>query len=102
MGEMKTKADGATGLQTQIDSLTKEKARLEKAIADGAADAETVKALKQAKADLQNVTTQYTELKTKYETEKANHEKELFGERINNALQTAGAGLNSKLDSRKV
>lgn len=59
---MKTKADGATGLQSQIDSLTKERARLEKAIADGAADAETVKALKQAKADLQNVTTQFTEL----------------------------------------
>lgn len=47
--------------QSQIDSLTKEKARLEKAIADGAADAETVKALKQAKADLQNVTTQFTD-----------------------------------------
>ena len=70
MGEMKTKADGATGLQSQIDSLTKERVRLEKAIADGAADAETVKALKQAKADLQNVTTQFTELTTKYEPEK--------------------------------
>lgn len=96
MGEMKTKADGATGLQSQIDSLTKERARLEKAIADGAADAETVKALKQAKADLQNVTTQFTELTTKYEEEKANHEKELFGVRIDNALQTAAPGLNSK------
>lgn len=96
MGEMKTKADGATGLQSQIDSLTKERARLEKAIADGAADAETVKALKQAKADLQNVTTQFTELTTKYEAEKANHEKELFGVRIDNALQTAAAGLKFK------
>ena len=96
MGEMKTKADGATGLQSQIDSLTKEKARLEKAIADGAADAETVKALKQAKADLQNVTTQFTELTTKYEAEKANHEKELFGVKIDNALQTAAAGLKFK------
>ena len=41
-------------MQTQIDSLTKEKARLEKAIADGATDAETAKALKQAKADFEN------------------------------------------------
>lgn len=96
MGEMKTKADSANGLQSQIDSLTKEKARLEKAVADGAADAETVKALKQAKADLQNVTTQFTELTTKYETEKANHEKELFGVRIDNALQTAAARLKFK------
>lgn len=96
IGEMKTKADGATGLQSQIDSLTKEKARLEKAIADGAADAETVKALKQAKADLQNVTTQFTELKTKCEAEKADHEKELFGVKIDNALQTAAAGLKFK------
>ena len=32
-------------ITNQIDSLTKEKARLEKAIADGATDAETAKAL---------------------------------------------------------
>lgn len=96
MGEMKTKADGATGLQSQIDSLTKEKARLEKAIADGAADAETVKALKQAKADLANVTTQYTELNTKFEQMKTEHEKEMFGVKIDNELQTAAAGLTFK------
>ena len=52
VAEFKTKAESASALQTQIDSLTKEKARLEKAIADGATDAETAKALKQAKADL--------------------------------------------------
>lgn len=96
IGEMKTKADGATGMQSQIDSLAKEKARLEKAIADGAADVETVKALKQAKADLRNVTTQFAELTTKYEAEKANHEKELFGVRIDNALQAAASGLKFK------
>lgn len=96
MGEMKTKADSANGMQSQIDSLTEEKARLEKAIADGAADAETVKALEQARADLQNVTTQFTELTTRYEMEKENHEKELFGVRIDNALQTAAAGLKFK------
>lgn len=96
MGEMKTKADSANGLQSQIDSLTEEKARLERAIANGAADEETVEALKQAKADLQNVTTQFTELATKYDTEKANHEKELFGVRIDNALQTAAVGLKFK------
>lgn len=96
LGEFKTKADSASGLQSQIDTLTKEKTRLEKAIAEGAADAETVKALKQAKADLQSVTKQYTELTTKYETEKANHEKELLGVRVDNALQNASVGLKFK------
>ena len=96
LGEFKTKADGTSGLQSQIDTLTKEKTRLEKAIAEGAADAETAKALKQAKADLQSVTKQYTELTTRYETEKANHEKELLGVRIDNALQNASLGLKFK------
>lgn len=54
MSAMKADAEAATGYKSQIDALTKEKARLEKAIADGAADAETAKALKQAKADLAN------------------------------------------------
>lgn len=96
MAEMKTKADGANELQSQIDTLTKEKARLEKAIADGAADAETVKALKQAQADLKNITAQYADLNTKFEQAKTEHEKELFGVKINNALETAAAGLKFK------
>lgn len=96
IGEFKTKAESANGLQSQIDTLTKEKARLEKAIAYGSADAETVKALKQAKADLANVTTQYTELNTKFEQMKTEHEKEMFGVKIDNELQTAAAGLTFK------
>lgn len=96
IGEFKTKAESANGLQSQIDTLTKEKAHLEKAIADGSADAETVKALKQAKADLANVTTQYTELNTKFEQMKTEHEKEMFGVKIDNELQTAAAGLTFK------
>lgn len=96
IGEFKTKAESANGLQSQIDTLTKEKARLEKVIAYGSADAETVKALKQAKADLANVTTQYTELNTKFEQMKTEHEKEMFGVKIDNELQTAAAGLTFK------
>lgn len=96
IGEFKTKAESANELQSQIDTLTKEKARLEKAIADGSADAETAKALKQAKADLANVTTQYTELSTKFEQMKTEHEKEMFGVKIDNELQTAAAGLTFK------
>ncbi len=96
IGEFKTKAESANGLQSQIDTLTKEKARLEKVIAYGSADAETVKALKQAKADLANVTTQYTELNTKFEQMKTEHEKEMFGVKIDNELQIAAAGLTFK------
>lgn len=91
IGEFKTKAESANGLQSQIDTLTKEKA-----IADGSADAETAKALKQAKADLANVTAQYTELNTKFEQMKTEHEKEMFGVKIDNELQTAAAGLTFK------
>jgi hypothetical protein len=94
--EFKTKVEGANGLQSQIDSLTKEKARLEKAIADGATDAETAKALKQAKADLQSVTTQYNDLKTKYDQAEQTHTNEVFGIRVETALQTATAGLKFK------
>ncbi|WP_418707183.1 hypothetical protein [Barnesiella intestinihominis] len=94
--EFKTKVDGANGLQSQIDSLTKEKARLEKAIADGATDAETAKALKQAKADLKSVTTQYNDLKSKYDEAEKEHTNEVFGIRVETALQTATAGLKFK------
>lgn len=96
LSEFKTKAESATTLQTQIDGLTKEKARLEKAIADGATDAETKKALTQAQKDLAAVTTQFNDLKTKYDQAEQNHTTELFGIRVETALQTATAGLKFK------
>ena len=96
VAEFKTKAESASALQTQIDSLTKEKARLEKAIADGATDAETAKALKQAKADLTAVQTQFNDLKTKYDEAEQKYQNELFGVRIESALQTAVAGVKFK------
>ena len=96
LGDFKTKADGANGLQTQIDSLTKEKARLEKTIAEGAVDKETVKQLKQAQADLASVTKQYNDLNTEFTTAKANHEKEMFGFRIDSELKGATVGLKFK------
>ena len=93
MSAMKADAEAATGYKSQIDALTKEKARLEKAIADGAADAETAKALKQAKADLANITTQYNELNTKYTDIQEAHKKELFAIKIDSELQTAAGGV---------
>nr|DAZ59465.1 MAG TPA: minor structural protein [Caudoviricetes sp.] len=96
LSEFKAKAEDANGLSAQIDSLTKEKARLEKAIADGATDAETAKALKQAKADLTAVQTQFNDLKTKYDEAEQKYQNELFGVRIESALQTAVAGIKFK------
>lgn len=96
LGEFKTKAESATSLQTQVDTLTREKTRLEKAIAEGAGDAEAAKALKQARADLAAVTAQYAELNKKYEADKADHEKALFGVRVDNELQIAASGLKFK------
>ena len=51
IGEIKAQAGNATELQNQISELTKEKGRLEQVIAKGGADAETKRALEQAKAD---------------------------------------------------
>lgn len=96
LSEFKTKAEGANGLSAQIESLKKEKARLEKAIAEGATDAETAKALKQAKADLTAVQTQFNDLKTKYDEAEQKHQNELFGLRIESELQTAVAGVKFK------
>ena len=94
--DFKTKAESATTLQSQIDGLTKEKARLEKAIADGATDVETKKALTQAQKDLAAVTTQFNDLKGKYDQAEQTHNTELFGIRVESALQTATAGLKFK------
>ena len=98
IGEIKAQAGNATELQTQISELTKEKARLESVIAKGGADAETKRALEQAKADLGNVTREYAELKTKYDTAKTEHEKALFGMKIDGEFAKATAGLKFKAD----
>lgn len=98
LGEMKTKVANIDAMQKQISILTKEKAFLEKAIADGTGDAETAKALKQAKADLANITSQYNDLNDKYQKAQTNHDNELFGIRVENALQTAAAGIKFKAE----
>ena len=96
MGEMKAAAESAAALQSQIDGLTKEKARLERVIANGSADAETVKELKQAKADLASITNQYKELFERTNNMQAEHDREMFNIRVDNALQIASGGLKFK------
>ena len=98
IGEIKGQAGNATQLQTQITELTKEKARLEKVIAEGGADAETKKALTQAKADLANVTKEFTELKTKYDNAEAEHAKAMFNTKLDSEFAKATAGIKLKAD----
>ena len=68
IGEIKGQAGNAAELQTKVSELEKEKTRLESVIAKGGGDAETKRQLDQAKADLANVTKEFTDLKTKYDT----------------------------------
>lgn len=98
IGEIKGQAGNAAEMQGQISELTKEKARLESVIAKGGADAETKRALEQAKADLANVTKEYTDLKTKYDTAASEHEKALFGMKIDGEFAKATAGLKFRAD----
>ena len=98
IGEIKGQAGNAQQLQSQIADLTKEKARLEKVIADGGADAETKRELAKAKADLANVTKEYGELKTKFDTAETDHQKALFGMKIDGELAKASAGIKFKAD----
>ena len=101
IGEIKGQAGNAQQLQSQISDLTKEKARLEKVIADGGADAETKRELAKAKADLANVTKEYGELKTKFDTAETDHQKALFGMKIDGELAKASAGIKFKADLPK-
>jgi len=96
LAELKKRSDDADGLQSSVETLTKEKTRLEKALAEGTGDAEAAKALKQAKADLANITKEFNSLNTKMQETQAAHERELFGVRVDNALNLAAGGLKFK------
>ena len=98
IGNLKQAAGDSAGLVKQISDLTKEKTRLEGVIASGGADAETKAALTRAKADLANVTKEYTDLKTKYDNAEAEHTKALFGVKLDSGFARATAGLKLKAD----
>lgn len=98
IGEIKGQAGNAAQMQSQISELTKEKARLEKVIADGGIDAEAKRELTKAKADLANVTKEYGELKTRFDNAEAEHAKALFGMKIDGEMAKATAGIKFKAD----
>lgn len=98
IGEIKGQAGNAAELQKQIGELTKEKNRLEKIVQDGGADAEVKRELTKAKNDLANVTKEYTELKTKFDSAEETHKKEIFGMKVDSELASSLAGLKFKAD----
>ena len=98
IGEIKEKAGKLDESLKQIDELSAEKARLEKVIADGGADAETKRQLTQAQTDLASVTKSFTELKAQYDEQKENHVKELFGIKLDSEFSRATSGLKFRAD----
>ena len=98
IGEIKGQAGNAAKLQTKVSELEKEKTRLESVIAKGGADAETKRQLDKANADLANVTAEYATLKTKFDNAETEHQKALFGLKIDGELAKATAGIKFKAD----
>lgn len=98
IGEIKGQAGNAAELQTKLTESEKEVSRLNGIIAKGGADAETKRALEQAKADLANVTKDYTALKADFDKANADHEKAMFDAKISGEFAKATAGIKFKAD----
>jgi len=98
IGEIKDQAGNAAELQTKLTESEKEVSRLNGIIAKGGADAETKKQLEQARADLANVTKDYTALKADFDKANAEHEKAMFDAKISGEFAKATAGIKFKAD----
>ena len=96
IGSLKEKADSAAQLQSTIADKDKEITRLNKVIAEGGADGETAKQLKQAKADLTKVTGDYNDLKNRFQEQESKHAQELLGVHVDSELKAVTAGLKFK------
>ena len=94
--DLKDKADSVQTLNSTIQTLTSDKTRLEKAIADGSTDAETAKQLKQVKAELEQTKGQFTELQTKLTTAETEHSKKVFEMQVGFEINQATAGVAFK------
>lgn len=92
----KEKAEKASGFETKIQELEATKARLEKAITEGAQDKETKAKLDQATADLTSITEQYNTLKSEFDSVKQTHQSELFSVKVSNDISAATQGLKFK------
>ena len=91
------KANSVDGLQTKVNELTKERDKLQRALAEGGDEA-TKKQLAQATKDLEAVRQQYDTLKGDYDRMKTDHANELLGIQIDNVLTGAQTGLKFKAE----
>ena len=91
------KANSVDGLQTKVNDLTKERDKLQRALAEGGDEA-TKKQLAQATKDLEAVRQQYDTLKGDYDKMKTDHANELLGIQIDNVLTGAQTGLKFKAE----
>ena len=86
IGGLKEKADAADANAAKVASLEKERARLESKLAEGASDEEIKKELARTKADLSNVTKEYTELKAQFDRSESEHAAALTAVKIEGAF----------------
>ena len=91
------KANSVDGLNAKVNDLTKERARLQKALEEGG-DETTKKQLSQATKDLDSVRKQYDELKAQFEEQKTAHASEMLGVKIDNELSKTLGQLKFKAD----
>lgn len=96
ISDLKGKAESADALQTQIRSLTQKNAALEKSIAEGNGNEQLNKELKQTKADLAKVTSDFVELQKQKEEMSAKYERDIKGMQIDGAMQSAIASIKFK------
>lgn len=101
IGVLKEQGGEAVAQKAEIERLTKEVTRLNGVISSGGSDAETKKLLTQARADLANVTKEFTDLKTKYDNSEAEHAKALMGVRMESEFAKASSGVQFKKDLPK-
>lgn len=101
IGALKEQGGEAVAQKAEVERLTKEVNRLNGVIASGGTDAETKKALAQARADLANVTKEFTDLKAKYDTAESNYARQLMDVRMETEFAKATAGVAFKKDLPK-
>lgn len=93
---VKSVKESAAGLDTykaQIEALTADKARLEKAIAEGATSGAAAEQLKAVRAELDETKSQFNKLKSDFDKAKAAHVKELRNARVDFELADVVKGL---------
>lgn len=85
----KSDAEAAQEYKGQIDALTKERDRLQKAVNEGATDKEVAKRLATVTAELDVAKQQFNDLNEKFTGQKTAHEKELFDMRVGSVINQA-------------